>query len=132
MSWIPKDREIEALLSSDSKRRYEYFVRRVCDTQTVWGLYDEGWASIADEAGEPLLALWPHPVYAKKLATDDWEAYQPAQIPLREFFDEWLPRLKKEKLMFAIFPIPQGGAIGISAEDLESSLRLECAEYYQS
>ena len=132
MSWTPKDREIDDLLSSDGKRRYEYFIRRVCDIQTVWGLYDDGWASIADEAGEPLLALWPHPVYAKKLATDDWVSYQPTQIPLREFFDEWMPRLKKDKLMLAIFPIPLGGAIGISAEDLEAGLRLECPEYYEA
>ena len=58
--------EVEAMLGADAKRRYAYFIERVCDTRQVWGLCgDEGWATLS-EGASTFIPLWPHPTYAER------------------------------------------------------------------
>ena len=48
---------LEALLAADGKRRYEYFVHRVCDMDKIWGLHHNGWASLGD--GDTIIRTKP-------------------------------------------------------------------------
>jgi hypothetical protein len=127
MTWVPKDKEIEALLSADAKRRYEYFIRRVCETRKVWCLYDEGWASFS-EGERKLMPFWPHETYAAHFKTGEWSSFLPQAIELEEFIKEWIPCLKKEGLSPAIFPASAGAGIVLDLEDLEADLRYELSE----
>lgn len=127
MTWVPKEKEIAAVLAADGRRRYEYFIHRVCDTRKVWGLYDEGWASLGDST-EKLLPFWPHAVFAQRFALGEWKAYTPRAIELDAFLATWIPGLEIEGVQPAIFPNQEGRAVILSLADLEADLRRELAD----
>jgi hypothetical protein len=130
MAWLPKDKEIEAMLSADAKHRYEYFIHRVCDTRKVWGLYGGGWASLGD-GEKKLIPFWPHETYAARFGSDGWGAYVPKEIELGVFLERWIPGMKRDGVYPAIFPVGSGRAVAVSLVDLEANLRHEMAESYE-
>ena len=38
------EKQIEAVISLPGHQRYEYFIKTVVDWESVWGLYQDGWA----------------------------------------------------------------------------------------
>ena len=129
MPWLPKDPEIAAMLVADDKRRYEYFVHRVCDTEQVWGLHDGGWASLGDSEEKKLFPLWPHEKYAELFKKNGWERYTPKAIDLDLFVEEWLPKMKESGVSPAIFPVSSGASVVVSCDDLQANLRHESSNY---
>lgn len=129
MTWTPKEREIEAVLAADGKHRYEYFIHRVCDTRQVWGLYQDGWASLGD-GSDKLIPFWPHARFAERFATGGWERYVPREIELETFLARWIPGMQSEGIQAAIFPDAKGSAVIVRPADLEANLRHELAESY--
>jgi hypothetical protein len=130
MAWLPKEKEIEVMVSADEKRRYEYFVHRVCDTRKVWSLYDGGWASLGD-GKKKLVPLWPHETYAERFKKEDWSSYAPKQIELGVFLERWIPGMRADGVEPAIFPVQSGASVVVSLEDLEANLRHELSNSYE-
>lgn len=124
MTWTPDDKEIATLLNESTQRRYEYFLKRVCETRTVWGLFNDGWASLGDESGK-FIPVWPHAVYAKQFAKGEWAGFAPKEIALDVFLERWIPGMGGEGIQPAIFPVDSGNAVIVSLEDLEANLRYE-------
>ncbi|MCX6952723.1 MAG: DUF2750 domain-containing protein, partial [Verrucomicrobia bacterium] len=113
--------------AADGKRRYTYFVGRVCETRKVWSLYQDGWASFG-VGDQQLLPLWPHRAYAEPFRHGNWATYEPAEIDLDEFLAEWIPRLQHSGLAPAVFPTPAGHAVVVTPDDLAATLRQELAD----
>ncbi|MBI5771975.1 MAG: DUF2750 domain-containing protein [Verrucomicrobia bacterium] len=128
MSWTPKEREIEALVAADGKRRYEYFIHRVCDSRRIWSLFQDGWASLGD-GDRKLIPFWPHAAYASLFKTGDWASYEPKAIELDEFLRDWIPGMQKEGVAPAIFPVGTGSSILVSFDDLKANLKAELSKY---
>ena len=129
MTWVPKEKEIAAVLAADGKRRYEYFIHRVCDTRKIWALYDDGWASLG-APHEKLMPFWPHAIFAERFAIGDWITYRPREIDLDTFLVRWLPELASQGIGPAIFPDQNGKAVIVGLTDLAANLRHELSESY--
>jgi hypothetical protein len=130
MAWVPKPKEIEPMLAAEGKRRYEYFIHRVCDTRKIWGLYENGWATLGG-GGSKLIPFWPHRVYAERFKGEEWSAYEAKEIELSAFLDRWIPGMKRDGTGAAIFPVGWGSSVEVSSDDLEANIRHELAEYYE-
>lgn len=130
MTWTPSDREIASVLSADTRHRYEYFVHRVCETKAMWALYNEGWASVAGEDGDPLIPFWPHETYAGAFAVGDWSGFEPRRIELTDFLKTWMPGMRQRGIGAAIFPVVAGSSAIVTLDDLEANLRHELDEVY--
>ncbi len=130
MTWIPNEKEIASVIASDGRHRYEYFIHRVCETRAVWALYQEGWASVADEKGDTIIPFWPHQAYATAFASGGWASFEPRKIDLQEFLASWIPGMKKQGVHPAIFPVAVGGSVVVSLDDLEAHLRHELDEVH--
>ncbi|MBI5426634.1 MAG: DUF2750 domain-containing protein [Opitutae bacterium] len=130
MAWLPKEKEVEAMLGADGKKRYEYFIHRVCDTRKVWGLHDGGWASLGD-GDKKWIPFWPHEIYASRFRTADWSSYVPKEIELGAFLDRWLPGMRADGVAAAIFPVGPGSSVLVSLDDLEANLRHELSNSYE-
>lgn len=130
MSWEPTEKEIQQVIVADARHRYEYFIHRVCEAKAVWALFNDGWASVAGDNGEQLIPVWPHQVYAQTFATGAWAAFQPRRIALEDFLEEWIPGFERAALQPAVFPVPEGSSILVTAEDLDANLRHELSEVY--
>ncbi len=117
------------MLSADGKKRYEYFIHRVCDTRKVWSLYGDGWASLGD-GQKKLIPFWPHEAYAASFKKEAWASYTPKEIELGVFLERWVPGMKADGVEPAVFPVGEGSSVVVSLEDLEANLRHELSNSY--
>ena len=122
-------KEMEAVLKLDGPSRHEHFVKRVVDSEEAWGLWDDGWALMEDDAGQPAFPLWPARAYADLCATDRWSTYTPRRIPLDSLLTELLPALAQKSTPAAIFPTPAGKSVTCASEEVEAVLRSEMKRY---
>ncbi|MGK5056153.1 DUF2750 domain-containing protein [Janthinobacterium sp. LB2P49] len=111
-----------------SAERHAYFVRKVADTQEVWGLYHDGWAT-AQAGGKVAIPFWPEAAFAQACASDDWEHFQPRAIALDDFLNKWLPGMASNDQLASVFPVPQGSASIAAPADLLADLRDEVRHY---
>lgn len=130
MSWDPSEKEVASVLAADGRHRYEYFVHRACEARAVWALYNDGWASVGQDSGEPLIPLWPHEVYATAFATGPWSGFAPRRVALEDFLRAWIPGMRKEGVQPAIFPVPAGSSVIVGLDDLDGHLREELDRVY--
>jgi hypothetical protein len=80
-------------LVADLQANKDRFVRRVLETQIVWGLRSiDGWANCPSNHNHDVdvLLFWSDEPYAKRLAVAEWSAYVPTPITLDSFIDDWL------------------------------------------
>ncbi|MBB5368806.1 MULTISPECIES: DUF2750 domain-containing protein [unclassified Janthinobacterium] len=110
------------------QQRYAYCVRKVADTQEVWGLYDAGWAT-AEAGGKVSIPFWPEAAFAQACATGDWEHFQPCAIALDDFLNKWLPGMASNDQLASVFPVPHGSASIAAPADLLADLRDEVRLY---
>lgn len=127
--WNVNDKEFAAVIALEPPKRYGYFVKRVADWGSVWGLWSEGgWALAADDEGTQALPVWPHPRYAAACACEHWSGSEPREISLADWMDKWLPGMLRDGTAVAVFPTPNNKGPLVSpervAEDLRSELEL--------
>ncbi|MBW3507387.1 DUF2750 domain-containing protein [Janthinobacterium lividum] len=120
-----KFKQVMGLLSGE---RHAYFVRKVADTQEVWGLYHAGWAT-AQAHGYVAIPFWPEAAFAQACASGDWEHFQPRAIALGDFLSKWLPGMASNGQLASVFPVPQGGASIAAPADLLRDMRHESEQY---
>lgn len=123
------DEEFAALLGMPAPDRYALFVRRVADSEEIWGLRtNDGWCLMANEDGAELIPVWPHHRFADACA-DAQKQEQSATISLGDWLDKWLPGMTRDGRQVAVFPVPDGKGIVVSPERLKTDLLAECEQY---
>lgn len=122
-------KEIEAVLRLDGPTRYKHFVKRVVDDELAWGLWNDGWALMEDEAGQYVFPLWPAREYAELYAVGEWSGYLPEEIPLSDLMDELLPKLAEREVRPGVFPTPTGKGVTPTVLELLGALRTEMENY---
>ncbi|OAS14700.1 DUF2750 domain-containing protein [Paenibacillus oryzisoli] len=121
-------KEFESVLNQPANIRYEYFVKKVVDSETVWGLYEDGWAVTKDDNGNVLFPIWPKREFAEHCANNDWENYLGESMDLYEFIDDLLPRLKVDGLKPSIFFNNDDSAV-LDVDILIRDLKAELEKY---
>ncbi len=60
-------KQIEEILAKKPEKRYNYFIKSVCEEEEVWGLADdEGWLLLEDDEDDSeVLAVFPYPEFAE-------------------------------------------------------------------
>ncbi|MDR6726207.1 hypothetical protein J2W91_004713 [Paenibacillus amylolyticus] len=118
-------KEFESVIQLPANIRYEYFIKKVVDSEEVWSLYENGWSVTKDDKGTKLLPFWPKKEFAEYCASEDWEIYNSKSIDLYEFIDEFLPNLKRDGFQPSIFFNNVDSAIlevDVLIEDLKTEL----------
>lgn len=120
--------KLRQVIQLPAQQRYGYFVRKVADTQAVWGLHDGGWAT-AQAGGTVAIPFWPEADFAQACASGDWAGYQPRAIALGDFLNKWLPGMASNGQLASVFPVSQGSVSIVAPADLLSDLRDETRQY---
>ena len=115
-----------AISDMDAPERYDYFVRKVCDFEVVWGLSNEGWAAGKID-GVDVIPVWPERELAAACATGDWADLAPKEIPLDDFLKKWLPGATADGTKFAVFPTVTQKAAVVDNETLRADIETELA-----
>lgn len=89
------------------KNRHKKFIKTVCETEIVYGLKNKkGFATSSsvhynDENGEPveMICFWAEKVRAKSCIKDGWKNYEPTEISLSEFMENWCVGMENDGLL---------------------------------
>ena len=127
---IVTKKEIENVLKIDENKKYKYFINFICDTQEVWGLYNNGWALAGENNCDHILfPLWPAKEFAEMSASEEWASYQPRSINLEDLIEVLIPQLKEKGLSFSIFYTLENKGIVVSPTELENQVKAELEKY---
>ncbi|MGB7992096.1 MAG: DUF2750 domain-containing protein, partial [Candidatus Methylophosphatis roskildensis] len=116
------------VIALDARARYEYFIRKVTDFETVWGLFGQGWATGAAN-GQNAVPFWPEEGFAALCANDEWDHCSPKEIPLQDFLRKWLPGMDRDHNMCWIFPTRESTGYLVHPLGLKQDLDAELAQY---
>jgi hypothetical protein len=117
------------IMSSSAEERYNYFIRKVADFQEVWGLYNEGWAMLADNKEQTIIPFWPEEAFAKLCVGGAWENYEPKKIELNIFLEKWLPGMRNDGKFVGIFYNTDGKGIVVQPDKLLENIQEELDQY---
>lgn len=112
------------------KNRYKDFIRKVCETEIVYGLKDDrGYATsysndLEYEDGEPvkIICFWSNAARAKSCVDKEWNRYEASPIPLNEFLENWCLGMNSDGLLAGINF--DGNLFGYEAEPLDLVLEM--------
>jgi hypothetical protein len=122
-------KQMEAVFALPGPKRFEHFIKVIADREEVWGLYQEGWALSATDDGTTVFPFWPAREYAQTCAANEWQGYEPRSIPLSDFADTLLPKLKRDGVLPGAFFTPSGKGVTPSIEELKAALEAELENY---
>jgi hypothetical protein len=92
------------------KQRYERFIKKVCETEIVYGLKNtEGFATsesndFEDENGASLelICFWSEKSLAQFCVKEEWSEYIPNEISLENFIENWCIGMFNDGLIIGI------------------------------
>jgi hypothetical protein len=120
------------IINSSAQDRYKYFVRKVADSELIWGLVNNtgSWFVATSSEGETVYPLWPEREFAEAAATGDWSSAKSQSINIDEFIDSWLPGMQNKGEKVGVFwhPIDLIG-IDVDPSELLIDLKEEIEQY---
>ena len=129
-TWKLNDGEFRAMLSATNSKRYEYFIKRVADWESVWSLAnDDGWVLAGEDGGSESVPVWPHPKYATASAVEVWAGCEPKAISLKDWMTKWLPGMVRDGRSVTVFPTPALNGVVVEPHVLAEDIREETTKY---
>jgi hypothetical protein len=130
MSWQINDDELNNVLALPGPERYDYFVKRVASHGAIWGLTDAGgWVIGEDDEGTRHFPVSPHPRFATSCATGPWLGAEPEAIDIDDWVEAWLPKVREEGLLVAVFQTPDDQGVSVGADRLARDLEKELESF---
>lgn len=129
MAWCPSENEISSVQKLDANDRYEYLLKKAADEEVIWSLWLNGWALASDNEGNEVVPIWPHKIYASACAKEEWQGYEPRKIDLGAWMERWLPGIKRDGRLVAVFPSPNDKGAIVEADFLAHNLEEELDRY---
>jgi Protein of unknown function (DUF2750) len=123
-------KQFDAVTALPADKRYKSFIKTIADTEEVWALWQDGWALATDDiTGQSVFPFWPAEEYAKACAINEWNGYEPSLLPLDEFMNELLPKLKEDNVLPGIFFTSEGKGPTPTIDQLLDDINLELENY---
>lgn len=122
------EKEFEAVIKLPASKRYEYFIKKIVDSEELWGLYNEGWAVTRDDEGNLLIPFWPKKEFAEYCAVGEQSVYVAENIDLYEFMEQWLQGMQEDGYKPSIFWNNIDSAV-VAIDTLLTDLNTELENY---
>lgn len=122
-------KQIEAVLALPGEKRYKHFIKRIADTEVVWGLYRDGWALAATDDGIQVFPMWPAREYAALCAVDEWTGYEPREFSVEDLVNELIPQFLIDGTRPGIFYTLKNKGVTPSAELFKADVVEELRNY---
>ena len=95
---------IEPLSNSDTEN-FDRFIVEAIENGCVWSLQGpEGWALVGSEQheGTDVMPFWSQEEFARVHCVEDWKDYEPVEIELEEFLEDWLTGMHEDVILVGI------------------------------
>lgn len=126
----PYPKEIAAVSNLAALKRYQHFVKKVADAETLYtliGKADE--RAFSELEGKELSPVWPAAVYAELNKTGEWETHTVTPLDLDPFMDQALPNWLANGKLVNVFPMNGKTGFVVTPAELLRDLQAELANY---
>ena len=125
------NKEIEAVSQLEAFQRYEYFIKRVADSEKMYTLVDEnGYFAIADIENSAVLSVWPAFEFAENNAVDEWGSYSVKEITIEEFEEDIIDIIEKNNWLINVFSIKGKSGFIVDLNEFAKDLSIEMQKYH--
>jgi hypothetical protein len=125
------DKEIEAVSKLEPLERYQYFMKKVADTEKMYSLVDkEGNFALSDVEINVLFSLWPAPEFALKCAQGAWEGFTVKEITIEDFEDNILDIVSDNNWLINVFSIECKTGFVVDFGEFARDLSHELKKYH--
>jgi hypothetical protein len=122
--------KLKNILALSLEEKYYYFIRKCTELEEVWGLHNEGWATLGDDENNTIIPFWPEEEFAKLNCSNNWQKCQPKPIALNDFIAKWIPGMIEDKRLANIFYFEEGSSkIIITPQQLLEDINSEMEKY---
>lgn len=98
-------KEIKALEKCNSEIRYNYTLKRIADTETLWSIVDQdGCFAIQTYNNKKFLPIWSSKEYAQVFCANEWNSYKWIAITLDSFEDSVIDFICQNGVLLNVFP----------------------------
>lgn len=113
-----------SILALSNVDRTIYFLSKAAERGQLWGAKDEeSWLTSTTSDNLDFFPVWPHPEYAQKIVDKHYPGHKATEIPLHEFFSNWLPKLEEDNTKVGIFPNMEWNIESIEPSDFWNRLQ---------
>lgn len=124
------EKEISAVCQLDAFGRYQYFIKRVADSEKMYCLIDnKGFWAMADVEDKTVVSFWPAPEYALMTASDDWSGFLVKEITIEEFEDDFIDRIEENNWLINIFSLKEKAGFVVDINEFAKDLSEEMKKY---
>ena len=125
--------ELEAVTALSPEKRYNYFVKRICDWEQVWTLYEDDYI-VLNEAknGKLYILLFPCKDFAEHYATNTrgMKGVSYKSFEINEFLETIIKKLQANNVSKAlVFPVANGYGLNVSMTDMVKDIQSELENY---
>lgn len=125
--------ELEAVIALSPEKRYNYFVKRICDWEQVWTLYEDDYI-VLNEAknGKLYILLFPFKDFAEHYATNTrgMKGVSYKSFEINEFLETIIKKLQANNVSNAlVFPVANGYGLNVSMTDMVKDIQSESENY---
>ena len=125
--------ELEAVIALSPEKRYNYFVKRICDWEQVWTLYEDDYI-VLNEAknGKLYILLFPFKDFAEHYATNTrgMKGVSYKSFEINEFLETIIKKLQANNVSNAlVFPVANGYGLNVSMSDMVKDIQSELENY---
>ena len=125
--------EFEAITKLAPEKRYDYFIKRICDWEQVWTLYDDDCIILnEDKKGDLFILLFPFEPFASDYAikTEGMQNAVCKSYSIEDFFGPFLEKLLSNNITKAlVFPIPNGFGLNVPIKTIKENVNEELENY---
>jgi len=127
------EQEIEAIIKLTPQQRYAYFLKRICDWEQVWTLYEDDYI-VLNEAknGKLYILLFPFKDFAEHYATNTrgMKGVSYKSFEINEFLETIIKKLQANNVSNAlVFPVANGYGLDVSMTDMVKDIQSESENY---
>ena len=125
--------ELEAVIALSPEKRYNYFVKRICDWEQVWTLYEDNYI-VLNEAknGKLYILLFPFKDFAEHYTTNirGMKGVSYKSFEINEFLETIIKKLQANNVSNAlVFPVANGYGLNVSMTDMVKDIQSELENY---
>ena len=125
--------ELEAVTALSPEKRYNYFVKRICDWEQVWTLYEDDYI-VLNEAknGKLYILLFPFKDFAEHYATNTrgMKGVSYKSFEINEFLETIIKKLQANNVSNAlVFPVANAYGLNVSMTDMVKDIQSESENY---
>ena len=124
------NKEIEAVSQLEAFQRYEYFIKRVADSERMYTLVDDnGNLAIADVESSAVLSVWSASEFAENNAVDEWGGFSVKEITVEEFEEDIIDMIEENNWLINVFSIKGKSGFVVDINEFAKDLSAEMQKY---